>query len=281
MPVEFEGVQELLRTFGLRVGEESLGIIGLFHDATVFKQDDLVGDSPRELHLMRDDEHGLAAIGELEHHVEHLTHHFRVKRGGDLVEQQHFRMQNQRSADGHTLTLTAGKLMWPGILAISQSDTFQQCDGLLFDLGFVALLHEGRRKRDVAEYGFVRKQVIALKHHADTRAQLTAALAATCGFGARPAGFDDLAIERYGTALDRLESRDGAQQRRLAGTGRSDDHEHLAVRYLEGNIVQHRPVGVGVLLDQMRDLKAWLLHVSHATTSFPVGGPRWTAASTR
>lgn len=31
----------------VRVGEESLGIIGLFHDATVFKQDDLVGDSAR------------------------------------------------------------------------------------------------------------------------------------------------------------------------------------------------------------------------------------------
>ena len=111
MPVEFKRMQELLGTFGGRIGEESFGIVGPFHNAAIFKQDHLVGDGSRELHFVRHDEHGLAGIGEFEHHVEHFAHHFRIKRGGDLVEQQHFRMQDQRTADGHALALASGQLM--------------------------------------------------------------------------------------------------------------------------------------------------------------------------
>ena len=124
VPVEFKRMQELLGTFGGRIGEESFGIVGPFHNAAIFKQDHLVGDGSRELHFVRHDEHGLAGIGEFEHHVEHFAHHFRIERGGDFVEQQHFRMQDQRTADGHALPLAAGKLVRPGILAVGKADAF-------------------------------------------------------------------------------------------------------------------------------------------------------------
>ena len=94
-----------------RIGEERFGVVGLFNDAAVLQHDHLVGDGSCELHLVRHDEHGLAGIGEFQHHVKHLAHHFRIKRGGDLVEQQHFRMQDQRTADGHALALASGQLM--------------------------------------------------------------------------------------------------------------------------------------------------------------------------
>ena len=237
---------------------------------------------------MRHDEHGLAGIGEFEHHVKHFAHHFRIERGGDFVEQQYFRMQNQRTADGHALALAAGKLMRPGILAVGKTDAFQKLDRLLLDFGLISLLHQGRRQCDVAKHGFVGKQVVALEHHANTGTQFAAALAAAGGFGARLTRFDHFAVQRNGTALNRLKAGDGAQQRRLAGAGRPDDHKHLAMRHVERNIVQYRLVGIGVLFDQMRNLKTRLTHlsllacrVSHATTSFPVGGPRWTAASTQ
>ena len=128
-----------------RIGEESFGIVGPFHNAAIFKQDHLVGDGSRELHFVRHDEHGLAGIGEFEHHVEHFAHHFRIERGGDFVEQQHFRMQDQRTADGHALTLAAGKLVRPGILAVGKADAFQKPDRLLLDCGLISLLHQGRR----------------------------------------------------------------------------------------------------------------------------------------
>ena len=294
MPVEFERVQETLGTLGFRIGEERFGVVGLFNDAAILQHDHLVGDGSCELHLVRHDEHGLAGIGEFQHHVKHLAHHFRIKRGGDLVEQQHFRMQDQRTADGHALALASGQLMRPGILAVGESDAFQQSDGFLLDLRLVALLHERRSERDVAEHGFVGEQVVALEHHADTRAQLAAALAAAGRFGARLAGFDNLAVQRDGTALNRLKTCDGAQQRRLARSGRADDDEHLAMGHVEGDVVQHWLVGIGVPLDQMPDFKACLRFpavlrglrnlfnlLSHASTSFPTCGPRWTAASTR
>ena len=116
---------------------------------------------------MRHDEHGLAGIGEFEHHVEHFAHHFRIERGGDFVEQQHFRMQDQRTADGHALTLAAGKLVRPGILAVGKADAFQKPDRLLLDFALISLLHQGRRQCDVAKHGFVGKQVVALEHHAN------------------------------------------------------------------------------------------------------------------
>ena len=130
----------------------------------------LVGDGSRELHFVRHDEHGLAGIGEFEHHVEHFAHHFRIERGGDFVEQQHFRMQDQRTADGHALTLTAGKLVRPGILAVGKADAFQKPDRLLLDFALISLLHQGRRQCDVAKHGFVGKQVVALEHHANAGA---------------------------------------------------------------------------------------------------------------
>ena len=170
MPIEFKRMQELLGTFGGRIGEESFGIVGPFHNAAIFKKDHLVGDGTRELHFMRHDQHGLAGIGEFEHHVKHFAHHFRIQRGGDLVEQQHFRMQDQRTADGHALALTAGKLMRPRILAIDKSDAFQQFDCFLFDFGLVSFLHQGRSECDIAEHGFVGEQIVALEHHADAGA---------------------------------------------------------------------------------------------------------------
>ena len=135
MPVEFKRAQELLGSFSGRIREELFSIVRLFHNAAVFKQDHLIGDGSRELHFMRHDEHGLAGISEFEHHVKHFAHHFRIERGGDFVEQQHFRMQNQRTADGHALALAAGKLMRPGILAVGKADAFQKLDRLLLDFG--------------------------------------------------------------------------------------------------------------------------------------------------
>ena len=52
VPVEFKRMQELLGSFGGRIGEESFGIVGLFHNAAVFKQDHLcllyTSPSPRD-----------------------------------------------------------------------------------------------------------------------------------------------------------------------------------------------------------------------------------------
>ena len=50
-----------------------------------------VRDLAREAHLVAHHQHGHAVHGELDHGVEHLLDHFRVERGGDLVEQHDLR----------------------------------------------------------------------------------------------------------------------------------------------------------------------------------------------
>ena len=104
-------------------------------------------------------------------------------------------MQDQRTADGHALTLAAGKLVRPGILAVGKADAFQKLDRLLLDFDLISLLHQGRRQCDVAKHGFIRKQVVALEHHANTGTQFAAALAAPSGLSARLTRFDHFAVE--------------------------------------------------------------------------------------
>src|SRR4029078_12683844 len=51
--------------------------------------------SPRNPHLVGDDQHGHALAGEVDHGVEHFLDHFRVERRGRLVEQHHLGVHRQ------------------------------------------------------------------------------------------------------------------------------------------------------------------------------------------
>ena len=192
-------------------------------------------------------------------------------------------MQNQRTANGHTLALTAGQFVRPRVLAIGKSHAAKQPDRFSLHLGLIAFLHEHRRHGDVAEHRFIREQIVALEHHADTRAQFTGPVGSSGSFRARLAGIDHLIVDGNRAALNRFQTGDGAQQRRLARAGRTQHHEHRTMLHLEGDVIQHRLVGIRILFDQMIHLEtlAGRFGFSHSTTSFPVGGPQWTAASTR
>ncbi|CCZ17254.1 6-pyruvoyl-tetrahydropterin synthase [Sutterella wadsworthensis CAG:135] len=79
----------------------------LFNDMAVFEKDNAVGDGPRKFHFVRDDHHGETAVGQLHNDVEHLTDHFRVKRGGHFVKKHHARVHGERADNGRALFLSA------------------------------------------------------------------------------------------------------------------------------------------------------------------------------
>mgnify|MGYP007019928091 FL=1 len=54
-------------------------------------------------------------------------------------------MQNQRTANGHTLALTAGQFVRPRVLAIGKSHAAKQPDRFSLHLGLIAFLHEQPR----------------------------------------------------------------------------------------------------------------------------------------
>ena len=56
--------------------------------------------------------------------------------------------------------------------------------------------------------------------------------------------------EIHRAAVGRVEPRDDAQQRRLAGARRAEQRDQLAGRYVEGNVAQRR-IGAKILLDAL------------------------------
>src|SRR6266702_2491102 len=80
--------QELLRAVAARLAEEVV-LRRVLDDLAAVHEDHTVGDLAGKAHLVGDDHHGHALMGEVDHDVEHLAHHFRVERRGRLVEQHH------------------------------------------------------------------------------------------------------------------------------------------------------------------------------------------------
>ena len=101
---------------------------------------------------MRHTQHGHAALGELDHHVQHFLDHLRVQRRGRLVEQHDVGRHAQRTGDRYTLLLAAGELT-------------RKLGCLLRHLA-----HPDRAQRAVLQHRQMRKQVEMLEHHADFRA---------------------------------------------------------------------------------------------------------------
>ena len=69
-----------------------------------------VRNLPGKSHLVAHHHHGHAVEREADHGVEHLLDHFRIERGGRLVEQHDFRLHAQRPRDRHPLLLPAREL---------------------------------------------------------------------------------------------------------------------------------------------------------------------------
>ena len=96
-----------------------------------------------------------------------------------------------------------------------------------------------RRERHVLEDGLVGEQVERLEHHADFGPEV----------GEFPAFLGQgLAVDADVAGVDGLQAVDGAAHRGLAGAGRSDDDEHLALVHGEVDVLEDVQVAE-VLLD--------------------------------
>src|SRR5215207_6058137 len=78
--------EEVLGAGRLWIGEELIGAV-LLDDATVVHEQDAMGGGTREAHLVRDDDHRHAPLREVDHGVEDLLDHLRIKCGRRLVEE--------------------------------------------------------------------------------------------------------------------------------------------------------------------------------------------------
>ena len=106
----------------------------VFVDIAVVHEEDSGRYVAGELHLVGDDEHGHALLGQLADDAEHLAHHRRVEGRRGFVEEDDVGLHGQGAGDGHALLLTAGKTRRIYVGLLGQSYLAQQGQSLLAGL---------------------------------------------------------------------------------------------------------------------------------------------------
>jgi hypothetical protein len=135
--------EEQLGAVLARVLEEVLGGADL-DDLAVGHEDHPVGDLAGEAHLVGDDDHRHAGLGQLLHRVEHLVDHLGVERRGRLVEEHHLRLHGERPGDGHPLLLTARELARVLVRLLGDLDPLEQLHAEVLGLGLLGILRTWR-----------------------------------------------------------------------------------------------------------------------------------------
>ena len=145
---------------------EHLGGRTFFLDESVVQEQHAVGDVPGESHLVRDDDHGRAILGQFAHHGEDFVGQLGIQRRGGLVEQQHLRLHRERPCDRHALLLSAGKSRGIHVGLVFQVHPAQTLLAELLRFLARQTAHAPRRLDDVAQHSHVRPQVELLEHEA-------------------------------------------------------------------------------------------------------------------
>ena len=232
--------------------KEIPGIFAFLGNFAVFQEEHPVGGGPGEGHFVGDDQHGAAAAGQIQDHLQHLVDHLRVQSGGDFVQQQNFRVHNQRPDDGDSLLLSAGQLPGVVVAAVCQPHPLQQGHGLLLRLGPLPLLHLHGGQQKVFQHRHVGKQVVALEHHADFLPQ---GKAVPVVFSQGDAIQEDL------PGLNALQAVQAAKQGALAAAGRADDDGRLPLPHLQIQVPEDD--AASKFLAQVPHLQQGLLHYDH------------------
>ena len=200
------------------VGEELAGRALLDDDAVVHEQHP-VGDLARKAHLVGDDEHGDARVGQAAHDGEDLADDFGVQGGGGLVKEHDLGLHAQGAGDGDALLLAAGEAAGVGVLLVQQPHAAQQLQRLFAGLGGLGFFDVDGAAGDVVHDAHVGKEVEGLKDHADLAAD---------GGDVRGAAVHGDAVDDDGAAGGLLQTVEAAQEGALAGAGGADDADDLA-----------------------------------------------------
>ncbi|MGY4443930.1 hypothetical protein ACVW04_006749 [Bradyrhizobium sp. LM2.3] len=186
--------------------------------------------SRAKAHLVGDDDHGHAVVGELAHHAENVADQFRIERRGGLVEQDGLGLHRQRARNRDALLLAAGELRRMCVGLLGEPHLHQQGTAALECLRTRLLLHIERTFDDVLQHRPVRKQIEALEHHRDLGADF---------HDRRRVAVDLQSLDADLAAVVAFEPVDTAQDGGLAGAGRTDDADHLALLHRRRDALEH------------------------------------------
>ena len=175
-----------------------------------------VGNGHGLLLIVRDVNRGDAdAVLNLADGVAHLDAQLRVEVGKRLVHQQHVRLDDDGAGERDALLLAAGKALGQAVGILGDLHGLQNLIDAPLDLVFRQMA-VFKAEGDVLAHGHVREYGVILENHADVAL-------------VRGDIVDDPAVKGNGAALDGVEARDHAQQRRLAAAGGAEQREELAL----------------------------------------------------
>ena len=136
-------------------------------DRAVVDHHDLVGDLHRLLLVVGDEHRGdVHLVVQPAQPVAQLLADLRVERAERLVEQQHLRLDGERTGQRHALALAAGQLRRVAVGELLQVDELEQLVDPRLDLRLRPLA-DLQAERDVAAHGHVLERRVVLEHEAD------------------------------------------------------------------------------------------------------------------
>ncbi len=149
----------------------------------------------------------------------HLFAQLRIQRADRLIHQQRLGTAHQRTPDGHALQVAAGQRARPLLEQVLDLQRLRGIHDALVD-GLRGFAGRTQRESDVLVRGQVRIKCVELEHESDVAVGGLQRL-------------HRLAVDQDVAGIDVLESGDGAQGRRLAATGRTQQHHEFAVADLQ------------------------------------------------
>ena len=216
---------EVRDELGLRVRVDLLRAIQLLDDAVVHDRD-LITDREALLLVMGDVDRGEAELLlQLPDLNTHLHAELRVEVTERLVEEHEIRLDDHRTGEGYTLTLSAGHLLRQALLEAVEVDRVEHLHDALLDL-CLRQIATTQAERDVLEDVHVREQRVALEHEAEVPLMQ------------RHMGVV-LSVEEE-VALHRLrEAADQAERRGFATAAGAEEADQLALLDVQVQILQN------------------------------------------
>ena len=201
---------------------------------------------PGEPHLVGYQKHSTPLFRQRADHVQYFLHHLGIEGGGRLVEQDHAWLHGQCAGNRCALLLTTGKLCRESVALVGDPHLLKKGLSRLNGLGLGLAQHTARRLDNVVEDAHVRPEIEVLKDKTDAGTQ-SVDLAVVCGNQiALPTALE---LELFASDQDLplmgvLQQIDAAQHGALAGPGRAENRDNVAVAGDQINALENLKVAV-------------------------------------
>ena len=201
----------------------------LFSPPIRMHQHHAVGDFERFFLVVRDEDAGdVQLVVQAAQPAPQLLAHLGVERAEGFVEQQHARLDRERTGQRDALALATRKLRRKAVGEPVELNEVEQFVHLALDVGFaralLARLHT-QAEGDVVEHRHVAKEGVVLEHEAD----LTLAHMRVGGV---------LPVEQHVAAVGRLKPGDDAQQRCLATARGAEQRDEFAAGKVQAHVTE-------------------------------------------